>query len=75
MQRPGFTPVQPAVYRQHTVAHTGLPGWMHALYAVATVFTCGLAGIAWGIHWWVVQSKSKATTTYQPMPPPQQPRY
>jgi hypothetical protein len=39
---------------------------MHAIYAVATVFTCGFAGIAWAVHWWVVQAKSKSTTTYQP---------
>lgn len=57
------------VYQQTTVTTTGLPTWMHVMYAVGGIFTCGLMWIAWGIHWWVVQSQSKSTTIAQGRPP------
>lgn len=60
-QVPPYPP--PAAHGQTTVTNTGLPGWMHALYAIGGVFTCGALWIVWAIHWWFAQSKSKAQTT------------
>ena len=44
---------------------------MHALYAVVGLFTCGAGWIVWAVHWWFAQSKSKATTVVQALPPVQ----
>jgi hypothetical protein len=61
----------------HIKASGGLPGWMHAIYAIAGIPTCGIAWVAWAIHWWFAQSKAKATVhaTYvqPPAPPPSYP--
>ncbi|WP_320066750.1 hypothetical protein [Micromonospora sp. RTGN7] len=61
-------------YQQTTIASGGIPGWMHVLYAVGGLFTCGLLWLVWPIHWWFAQSKSRSTTTvtsaYPPPPGP-----
>lgn len=79
-QQPAPPPPPPPQFVHHQVqvkASGGLPGWMHAVYIVAGFFTCGLAWIAWAIHWWFAQSKAKAMvqTTYvqPPAPPPSYP--
>lgn len=75
---PGQYPPQayppPVGFQQTTVASGGIPGWMHVLYAVGGLFTCGVAWVIWPIHWWFAQSKSRSTTvvTQVPQPPPHQ---
>lgn len=68
----GYLPSQ----QTHTVASTGLPGWMHVLYAIGGFVTCGILWVVWAVHWWFVQSKTKTTAMTQasiyPPPPPYQ---
>lgn len=71
-QQAAYPPPQPGYMPQsRTVTTGGIPGWMHALYAIGTFFTCGLLGIVWVLHWWFAKSKSVTNTTYQQYPPQQ----
>jgi hypothetical protein len=73
-QAPGPYPPQgayppPASFQHTTVASGGIPGWMHALYAIGGVLTCGFAWIIWIFHWWFAQTKSRSTTVVTAVPP------
>lgn len=49
------------------VARSGLPTWLHLLYAfVLGPVTCGLGWVGWLAHWLIVQKK----TTVTAVPPP-----
>ncbi|TNH21006.1 hypothetical protein FHG89_32620 [Micromonospora orduensis] len=63
----GYPP--PTGFQQTTVASGGIPGWMHVLYAVGGIFTCGVLWVVWIVHWWFAQSKSRSTTTVTAVPP------
>ncbi len=73
-QYPGPYPPPPVQPVQQTVTTTGLPAWMHIIYAIGGIFTCGVLWAVWAVHWWFIKSKGKSTTTtyggHQPPPPP-----
>lgn len=62
----------PPPQQVHTTVSTGLPIWMHVLYATLGWIPCFIGWIIWPIHWWFAQSKAKTTTTVQASnyPPP-----
>ncbi|MBM0201875.1 hypothetical protein JNW90_01230 [Micromonospora sp. STR1s_5] len=72
---PHGSPHPQVSYQHRTVANGGLSAWMHLLYAIGGVLTCGLLWAVWAAHWWFAQSRSRTTTTvmqayHQPGPHP-----
>lgn len=58
-----MTEPQPRWGMSTTVVPNPFPVWAHLLHGALTVFTCGLWGLVWAIHYGA-HKKTKTKTTY-----------
>ena len=62
-QQPYYPPPPPGYQQQYTtVSRTGLPVWVHVLYATLGWIPCLLGWVAWPIHAFVAQRKTVTHT-------------